>query len=120
MAVDPSFLRFVEDQLGQIVSVRTRSMFGGVGIYGDERFFAIIADDTVYFKVDDTNRPDFEGAGTGPFLPYGDETKPMQYYRVPGDLLEDADALAPWVRKAIEVADRAAAGKKKAGKKKKG
>ena len=108
MAVDPSFLQFVEDQLGQVVSIRTRRMFGGVGIYGDERFFAVIDDDTVYFKVDDSNRPDFEALGMGPFLPFGDEARPMQYYRVPADLLEDTDALAPWVRKAIEVADRAA------------
>jgi DNA transformation protein len=108
MAVDESFLEFVEDQLTQIVSIRSRRMFGGVGIYGDDFFFAIIADDTLYFKVDDTNRPDFEAAGMGPFLPYGDPTKPMQYYRLPADLLEDVDALVPWVRKAISVARRAA------------
>ena len=113
MAVDPSFLAFVEDQLGQVASIRSRRMFGGVGIYGDEVFFAIIDDDTVYFKVDDENRPDFEALGMGPFLPYGDEHRPMQYYRVPPDLLEDADALAPWVRKAIDVGRRAAAGRRK-------
>lgn len=113
MAVDPSFLEFVEDQLGQVVTVRSRRMFGGVGIYGDEVFFAVIADDTVYFKVDDSNRPDFEALGMGPFLPFGDEARPMQYYRVPGDLLEDADALAPWVRKAMAVGQRAASVKKR-------
>ena len=113
MAVDPSFLEFVEDQLGHVTRIRSRRMFGGVGIYDDEVFFAIIDDDTIYFKVDDTNRPDFEALGMGPFLPFGDEAKPMQYYRVPPDLLEDADALAPWVHKAIEVGQRAATGKKR-------
>lgn len=113
MAVDPSFLAFVEDQLGQVATIRSRRMFGGVGVYGDEIFFAVIDDDAVYFKVDETNRPDFEALGMGPFLPFGDETKPMQYYRVPPDLLEDADALAPWVRKAIDVGQRAAEAKKR-------
>ena len=42
----------------------------------------------------------------GPFRPYGDEGEVMQYYRVPDDLLEDAEALRPWVDKAIAVARR--------------
>ncbi len=106
MAVDPSFCHFVEDQLGRIAPVRTRAMFGGVGIYTGSLFFALIADDILYFKVDETNRPDFERAGMGPFRPFGDK-RPMQYYEVPADLLEDSDALEPWVRKAIGVAERA-------------
>jgi DNA transformation protein len=32
-------------------------MFGGVGIYSGDLFFALIADDTVYFKADDSTRP---------------------------------------------------------------
>ena len=47
-------------------------MFGGVGIYAGELFFALIADDTVYFKVDQSNRPEFEARGMGPFRPYGE------------------------------------------------
>jgi TfoX/Sxy family transcriptional regulator of competence genes len=35
----------------------------------------------------------------------------MQYYQLPADLLEDADALRPWVHKALDVA-RAARKKK--------
>jgi TfoX/Sxy family transcriptional regulator of competence genes len=30
----------------------------------------------------------------------------MQYYEVPADVLEDAEALAPWAADAIEVARR--------------
>jgi len=28
----------------------------------------------------------------------------MQYYQVPEDLLEDPDALRPWVERAVEIA----------------
>jgi len=84
-------------------------MFGGVGIYAGPVFFALIADDTLYFKVDDSNRADFVSRGMGPFRPYGEEGETMQYYEVPPELLEDAEALRAWAERA-----RAAAAAKKA------
>jgi DNA transformation protein len=114
MAVSPSFRTFVMDQLGRVVPrVRARSMFGGVGIYAGELFFALIAADTLYFKVDDSNRPDFQVLGMGPFLPYGDERDKMQYYQVPADLLDDPDALRPWAEKSIAVAAKKSKRKKR-------
>jgi DNA transformation protein len=82
-------------------------MFGGVGIYGEDLFFALIDDDTLYFKVDESNRPDFEARGMGPFQPYGEKGETMGYYRVPEDLLEDHEVLGQWAEKAIIVARRA-------------
>jgi DNA transformation protein len=86
-------------------------MFGGVGIYAGELFFALIADDTLYLKVDDTNRADFEARGMGPFRPYGEGGEVMQYYQIPDDVLEDPDALRPWAEQAIAVAGRKKAGR---------
>jgi DNA transformation protein len=107
MAVSATFRTFVIDQLSRAVPrIRARSMFGGVGVYAGELFFALLADDTLYFKVDDSNRPDFEAQGMGPFQPYGEGGEVMQYYQVPADLLEDPDALRPWAEKAIAVAAR--------------
>jgi DNA transformation protein len=97
----------VLEQLARAVTnVRDRAMFGGVGIYSGDLFFALIDEDTVYFKVDDTNRPDFEARGMGPFRPAGPEGEVMQYYAVPEDLLEDPEALRPWVDRALAVARR--------------
>lgn len=79
-------------------------MFGGVGIYSGELFFALISDDTLYFKTDALTRPEFEARGMGPFRPFGDEGGTMQYYQLPEDLLEDPDALRPWAEKAIAIA----------------
>jgi DNA transformation protein len=108
MAVSPSFRTFVLEQLGRGVrGIRGRSMFGGVGIYAGEVFFGLIADDTLYFKVDDSSRPEFESSGMGPLQPYGEAGEVMQYYRVPDDLLEDWEALTQWVEQAIMVARRA-------------
>jgi DNA transformation protein len=100
-----SFRIFALEQLRRLRSdIRDRSMFGGVGIYAGEVFFALIAEDTLYFKVDDTNRADFEERGCSPFRPYGEAGAVMQYYEVPADLLEDPDALRPWVDRAVAVA----------------
>ena len=113
MAVSPTFRTFIVDQLARVVPrLRARSMFGGVGIYAGDLFFALIADDTLYFKVDDSNRADFEARDMGPFRPYGEDGEVMQYYAVPEDLLEDPEALRPWAERAIAVAARKKAKRK--------
>lgn len=42
-----------------------------------------------------------------PFRPYGEMGEVMQYYTVPAALIEDPDALRPWIAEAIDVARRA-------------
>ena len=113
MSLTPGFADFVVEQLDGCGPITTKRMFGGVGIYSGDTFFAIIDNDVLYLKVDDSTRPEFERAGSGPFRPYGDERGgTMQYYDVPVAVLEDADALCVWGRKSIAVAI-AAKGRKK-------
>jgi DNA transformation protein len=88
-------------------------MFGGVGVYSDGFFFALMDDDTLYLKVDDSNRTDFEARGLGPFRPFGEGGETMQYYPVPEDVLEVPEALRPWADKALDVARRARTRKRK-------
>lgn len=107
MSVTPSFRAFVLEQLRRVApAIRDRSMFGGVGIYSDDLFFALIDDDIVYLKVDDANRPAFEARGMGPFRPGGPGGEVMQYYTVPEESLEDPEALREWVRGALAAAQR--------------
>jgi len=110
--VSESYRAFVLEQLGRVTPVTAKSMFGGVGIYARGLFFALIAEDRLYFKVDDATRPDFERLGMEPFRPFGEENA-MGYYEVPADVVEDATQLGPWVEKAIDVATRAKRGKVK-------
>jgi DNA transformation protein and related proteins len=113
MPVSKGFTDFVVEQLEGCGMISTKRMFGGVGIYCGETFFAIIDNDVLYLKVDETNRPDFERAGSGPFRPYGDDSEVMQYYNVPVSILEDSGELTEWGRKAMAVAERKKAQKKK-------
>jgi DNA transformation protein len=108
MPVSPGFQDFVLEQLESAVAgIRAQRMFGGVGIYAGDWFFALIDDDTLYFKVDDETRPAYEARGMEPFRPYGDGGEVMQYYQVPNDVLEDPDTLRGWVLDAVAVARRA-------------
>jgi DNA transformation protein len=88
-------------------------MFGGVGLYADGTFFALIDDDVVYFKVGELNRADFEAAGARAFRPYGDGSASMSYYELPVDVLEDVDALRIWTATSVAVALSATAKKRK-------
>ena len=67
MRVSAGFREFVLDQLAGVRGLRARAMFGGVGLYAEDVFFGILAADALFFKVDDTNRREYEAAGSSPF-----------------------------------------------------
>lgn len=69
--------------------------------------------DKLYFKVDETNRADYESAGMGPFYPFGDESMVMQYYQVPDAVMDDPQMLREWIGKSVEVARAKKKDKKK-------
>jgi DNA transformation protein and related proteins len=105
MAVTDDYLQYVLEQLAGLGHVAPRRMFGAVGLYHEERFFGLISRDTLYFRVDDSNRSDYESRGMGRFRPFPD--KPywsMTYYEVPADTLEDADECMAWARKSLSAA----------------
>lgn len=105
MAVSDDYRSFVLEQLQTAGQVTARRMFGGVGLYLDGLFFALIDDDTVYLKADESNRARFEQAGSRPFCPFPDRPEQaMGYWQVPAEVLEDADELAIWAREAMMVA----------------
>jgi len=110
VSVSDDYRDFVLEQLAGAGRVTSRAMFGGVGLYLDGLFFALIADDSLYFKTGDSNRPRFQSAGSRPFCPYPERPdQQMGYWEVPADVLEDADTLALWAREALAVALKASA-----------
>lgn len=105
MAVSDSFLTYVLEQLEGLGRVRSRRMFGGIGLYCDDLFFALIDDDTLYLKADDSTRAEFVARGLRPFQPIRDKPEySMRYYEAPPDALDDAELLVDWARKAVRVA----------------
>ena len=59
----------VGDVLGHIEAVTAKRMFGGYSLYLDGKIFGMITSDTdLYFKVDDSNRAQYEAIGSKPFI----------------------------------------------------
>ena len=87
-------------------------MFGGLGLYSGEWFFALIDDDVLYFKVDDANREDYTSRGMKAFMPFPGQPS-LGYFQVPEDVIEEAEDLTRWARRSVEVAQRAGLKKKK-------
>ncbi|MCU0635268.1 MAG: TfoX/Sxy family protein [Gemmatimonadaceae bacterium] len=106
-----TYQSYALEQLGRVRPVSAKRMFGGVGVYADALFFALMDDDGLWFKVDDSNRADFEARGMAPFLPFGEAGPIMQYWRVPEEVLEDPALLRAWMDKAIAVARGARTGR---------
>ena len=112
LRVTPEFRAFVLDQLSRLPQLRSKPMFGGVGLYSGEAFFGIIAADELFFKVDDSNRTAYEIAGSEPFRPVVNRPVSMSYWRVPIEVLEDPGELAAWALAAIRAAGNAATPKR--------
>ena len=92
MPVSSEYLTYVSEQLARVPGLRSRRMFGGVGLYGGELFFGLIADNTLFLRVDDGNREDFTRRGMQPFRPFKDRPgQLMAYYEVPPEVIEDAE-----------------------------
>ncbi len=116
MKAENRFVTYItEDVLGHIPQISARAMFGGYGIYQDGLIFAIIAEDQLYFKVDDSNRAEYEALGSHPFVySQGNHKKAtMSYWLVPESVLEDKEAIRLWVEKSVRITKQKQARKPK-------
>lgn len=105
MPVSKSYRTFVLEQLNRAVpAVRAKAMFGGVGIYAGDVFFALISNDVLYVRADDSTRTEFESLGMAPFRPFEEHGPVMSYYQLPEEILEDPETLRRWAERAIESA----------------
>ena len=98
----------LSEVLSNIDGISHRAMFGGYGIYKGGMIFAIIAYDQLYFKVDASNRKDYEQYGSQPFVYSHGKHKSttMSYWELPADILEDRHEIARWIEKSCEVSRR--------------
>jgi DNA transformation protein len=109
VSVSTEYLNFIRDKLAPAGDVKSRAMFGSYGIFHEDLMFAIISEDVLYFKVNDTNREIYQKAGSNKF-PHG-----ISYWEVPDEVLEDDEKLQEWAGISITIARsaRVAKGKKR-------
>lgn len=114
MAAPPSaMLAHCLELLAPLGAVRARRMFGGHGLYLDGLFIAILAGETLYLKADAAEQPAFADAGSQPFAytARGDRRVVMAYWAAPEQAMDSPAGMAPWARRALASALRAAASK---------
>ncbi len=98
---DDSFKAFILDQLEPLNGLTCRAMFGGFGLYAENKcFFGIIHRGQLYFKTDGKTRADYIEMEMTPFRPNKKQTL-KNYYEVPVEIIEDQEVLFIWASKAI-------------------
>ena len=73
--------------------------------YQGGKIFAIIVEEKLYFKAGNSNKAEYERAGSEPFrytVPNG-KVFEMAYWELPADILEDRDELPRWMEKSLAV-----------------
>ena len=87
----------IQNRLSKLGDIRIKKMFGGHGIFDEDKMFALI-DSTgrVFFKVDDTTRSRFDEAGS-------EKHARMPYFSVPEDVLKEDHLLEEWANISIKI-----------------
>jgi DNA transformation protein len=117
MAKTDGLVEYTLELLEKLGPVQSRRMFSGWGLYLGGRMFGLIIEGQFFLKTDEVTRPDFQAGGGRPFsYENGGRKVETSLWTPPADVADDAYALLPWARRAVEAAERAAL--KKASKKK--
>ena len=88
--------------------VSSKRMFGGWGLFLDGKMFAIIENNTLYFKADKKTKTYYEDRHLTAFsYQRKGKTCYLSYYQAPEEVFESSDAMLHWGKMAFEVALRA-------------
>ena len=111
MVASDSFAEFLREQLAPLGRLTMRRMFGKTGVFCDGVMCGMVADNTLFFRVDDDNRVAFEEAQSFPPLNYEKKgsTIDLSFWPAPERLFDEPDELVSWARAALAAARRVAA-----------
>jgi DNA transformation protein and related proteins len=105
LAYSTRFAEEILDQLATVDGLTSRKTFSALGLYSSEAIFGLIADETLYLRLDEAGFVDLQRLGGKALRPV--ERKPeiesSAYVSVPLEIIEHRDALLAWVGRAIEA-----------------
>ncbi|PWN56363.1 TfoX/Sxy family protein [Abyssibacter profundi] len=103
-----AFVDYLHEVFAEFGAIRMRRMFGGYGVYHADRMFALIADDTLYLKVDAQTQADFDALDLPAFeFAQRGRVVQMSYRLAPDEIFDDPQLAAEWARRAYGAAVRA-------------
>ncbi len=90
------------EPLGEI---KSRSMFGGFGLFADETMFALVVNNQLHIRADQQTSSDFETQGLKPYV-YKKRGFPVvtKYYAISNDLWESSERLIEVAKQSLEQA----------------
>ena len=101
------FLDYILSYLESHGAIRSRAMFGGYGIYLGDVMFGLIAENVLYFRVDDINRSDYLELDAKPFVySMGPKTVSLPYFELPEEILNNSEKLGVWIKRSTDAAKR--------------
>jgi DNA transformation protein and related proteins len=106
MSASPEFVSYVCEMLAPLGPLSDGKFFGGHAIKYDGKLFAMVMGNTLYFRVNDATRPEYEKRGSSSFS-YSTKKGIVQvrkYFSVPEEFFENTELLLVWAKKAIHVA----------------
>jgi DNA transformation protein len=116
MRTKSDLARYVEEQLAFLGRVSAKAIFGGIGIFVDERLLGIVIEEKLYLHTDASNLSEYQARGMPQFKPYPNAFDlTTDHHQVPPEIVEDPQALKTWGQRALSAAIEAAKVKQLAG-----
>lgn len=85
------------EQLATITGVTSKRMFGGHGIFHNDKMFGLFtAKGHRYFKANESTLTKYTAKGS-------EKHSRMPYYSIPEDVAKDSALLVEWAKKSIEA-----------------
>ena len=106
MSSDNGLRDYILDQLSGMGAFETKNMFGGTAVLRNGVAFAKIKHGSLWLKVDDGNINDFIEKGMVQYTYGKDNSRKLNFYETPSEVMEDAEMLIQWATKACEAAIR--------------
>lgn len=103
MTLSQTFLTKAVEAMSKVDVITYRRIFNGAGIYHRGVQFAILINDNLYFRADQSSRPLFEQKAMRPFEPQGAQVESC-FYQVPEAVLDNPSELRYWMRISVEAA----------------
>lgn len=116
MRAKSSLASYVTEHLAFLGRISNRAIFGGIGIFLEERLLGIVLNERLYLHTDKSNLDDYLSRGMEQFKPYPNAFDlTTDHHRVPQEIIEDPVQLKEWGRRSLVSAIEAAKAKQLAG-----
>jgi len=88
-------------------TIKSRSMFGGFGVFADDTMFALVVNDTLHIRADSKSAVTFKQQGLTPYV-YKKRGFPVvtKYFALPFEMWEKPDAIFTTAKNALIVANQ--------------